>query len=116
MGGGAGFQVRPQHVQAVHVLVEGGDVLFGHFLAGQAFLVGTGDDLVIHVGEVAREGDVESGVAQVAHQHVEHHGGAGVSDVAQVVRGDAADVHVDLAGHGRLEVFLLAGQGIVQLH
>ena len=39
-----------------------------------------------------------------------------MADVAVVIGGDAADIHVDLAGPDRDEFFLFTGKGIVQLH
>ena len=44
-------------------------------------LGGAGDDLVVDVGDVADVGDVEPGPLEVAADHVEHHGGAPVTDV-----------------------------------
>ena len=60
--------------------------------------------------------DLVAAVFQIAAQGVEHDQRAGVADVDIVVNGRAADVDAVLAGHLRHELFLLAGQGVENLH
>ena len=103
-------------LRLIHVFVEGGNVGFGYFRAGFALAVGTGNDFVVHVGKVAHEGHVVAEMTQIAVQHVEHHRGAGVADMTEIVGRNAAGVHAHLAGPARLEVFLAACHGIIQLH
>ncbi len=92
------------------------DVGFRDFGAGNALVVGALDDLVVHVGKIADEGDFIAFIAEQAHQDVERHRGTGMSDVRQGVGRDAAgvDAHQPLAD-GR-ERFLFSGHGIVELH
>jgi hypothetical protein len=74
-------------------------------------------DLVLHVGDVARVGDVAGAVEvpQQAEQHVEHHHGPGVADVGEVVDRGPADVDAHVRGIERREDLLPAGQGVVDL-
>ena len=58
------------------------------------------------VGEVAHEGHVQPRVAEVADQYVEDDRRAGVTDVAEIVGRDAADVHRDVSGLEGNEFFL----------
>ena len=114
--GGPGLDVGADHAEAVHVLMVGLDVGFRDFGAGNALVVGALDDLVVHVGKIADEGDFIAFIAEQAHQDVERHRGTGMSDVRQGVGRDAAgvDAHQPLAD-GR-ERFLFSGHGIVELH
>ena len=96
--------------------MEGVDIGLAHFAPVTFFLIGAADDLVVHVGKVADKGHIQSQGAQVAHQHVEDQGGTGMADVAVVIGGDAADIHVDFSGPDGDEFFLFAGKGIVELH
>ena len=68
------------------------DVGFRDFGAGNALVVGALDDLVVHVGKIADEGDFIAFIAEQAHQDVERHRGTGMSDVRQGVGRDAAGV------------------------
>ena len=113
---GAGLVIGTHHIQAVHVFMEGVDIGLAHFAPVTFFLIGAADDLVVHVGKVADKGHIQSQGAQVAHQHVEDQGGTGMADVAVVIGGDAADIHVDFSGPDGDEFFLFAGKGIVELH
>ena len=114
--GGAGLDIGPLHIEAIHVFMESGDIGFGYFRAAHAFAIGTGDNFIVHVREVA---DKSHGVAlmpQIARQHVEDHGRTGMADVAVVVGRDPAGVHAHPAGPQRFENFLAARHRIVQLH
>ena len=113
---GPGLDIGTTDIQAVHVLMEGGNVGFGNFRAGLALTVGPGNDLVVHVGKIADKGHVVAEMTQIPVQHVEHHRRACMTDMTEVVGRDAAGVHADLAGMARLEIFLAACHGIIQLH
>ena len=76
---------------------------------GTALLVGAVDDLVVDVGDVLDEADVEALPLQVAADHVEGQERARVADVDVVVDRRAADVHRDLARLARDELLLASG-------
>ena len=114
--GGFRLDVRAHDPEAVHVLMVGRDVGFRDLRAADALVVGALDDLVVHVREVADEGDFVTLVAQEAHHDVEGHGGTGVSDVGEGVGRDAAGVEADLPLADGREGFLFPGHGIVELH
>ena len=113
--GGAGVDVGGQDVQAGHLGGVLGDELFGQLLGRDAQVVGPGDDAVVDIGVVLDVAHLVAAVLQVAAQHVEDDVAHGVAQVALVVGRDAADVHLHRAWAGH-ELFLLAGEGVVQLH
>jgi hypothetical protein len=78
-----------------------------------ALLLGTLDDLVVDVRDVAHIGHVHPPAAQVTHHDVEDHHDAGMPQVAVVIDGHAAHIHAHLAGLDGLEDLLLAGQAVV---
>ena len=51
-GGDLGVYVCVHHVQPVGIGLVLGDILLRHLCGGTALLVGTLDDLVVHVGEI----------------------------------------------------------------
>src|SRR6516225_12217963 len=74
-------------------------------------------DLVVHVGDVARVGDVlwPVNVPQQPEQHVEDNRWARIANVGEVVDGRAAHVYTHALGIERREYPLLARQRIVEL-
>ena len=108
-------EVRILHAGRMHVLDEQARVFLGHF-GGRARLLGSAaDDLIVHVGHVLHEGDIEAAPDEVAADHVEGDERARVADVDAVVHRRPADVHGDLPRLDRFEVHLLAAARIVQL-
>jgi len=92
------------------------DVCFCDFLPVFVFGVGAPDNLVVHVREVAHEGYVKSLAAQEADEDIKDERGARMSDMAEVIDGDTADVHVNLSRADRDELFLASGRCIENLH
>jgi hypothetical protein len=113
---GPRFEVRPEDAQAVHVLVERGNVLLGHLRGVDALDRGPVDDLVVDVREVADKGDLPALVAQIPDQNVEDHGGPGMPDMAVIVRRDPADVQAGMIIPQRLKFFLFPVQTVVEEH
>ena len=112
-----GFRLdcRRLDTQATHVAVIGIDVSGRHSLPGNFEFIGAIDDLVVHVRKVFHEGDRQTAVLEIPADHVEDQRAARVAEMAFVVDGHAADVHLDLAGLERLEGLLFPGQRIVDL-
>ena len=108
------LHVRRQHAEAGHVAV----VLLGE--AGRqierrlADLVGTRDDLVVHVGDVADEVDLVAEPGQAAPDDVEADGRVGMADMRRVVRRRPAEIDRYRAGLERLERQLLLAEGVVE--
>jgi hypothetical protein len=90
--------VGSTHAQFVHRVEPGPLVRVRELRLAGAALGGTGDDLVLDVGDVAHVGDVEADPLEVATDHVEHERGASVAHVGDVVDRRAAHVHRDLPG------------------
>ena len=92
----AGLRVGSEDPQGGHVPLVGGDESLGEVGGRDPDLSGPRDDLVLDVGEVPDEANPVPPEAQMAPDHVEDEGAPGVTDVGDVVGGDAADVHGDL--------------------
>jgi hypothetical protein len=107
------FMGGPLHAKPIHVLVKGLDVTLGNCLGVGALFLGPLDDLVVHIGEVSDEHHLVATVSQVPVDRVENKGRAGMTYMADVVGGDAANVHVDLSGPERSEDLLLIRKGVV---
>ena len=110
--GGLGLDVRPRDAQPVGVLDVGGGVLLRHRRRVAALVVRLVDDLVVDVGDVGHQRDVEAPVREPRAQDGEGDVGARVADVHQVVDRGAAAVDAGLAGVAGLERLLLLGQRV----
>ena len=108
-----GLVIRSDEAEGVHVVVVGVDVLGGEGHGVHVPLGRTLDDLVVHVREVAHEGDIPAPVPQVPDEGVEDHEGAGVAHVGAVVDGHAAHVQADVSGADGLEVLDTAAERVV---
>jgi len=107
--GGLRFQVGSVDAESVHVDIELVDEAIGEFCGGGVLFGRPVDDLVVDVGEVADIGHPQAAIAEIADDHVEGEGGAGVSYMAVVVRGDAAHIELDMSRFERLERLFLPG-------
>ena len=113
--GGTRLVVGPLDAERRAVLVVRADEPLGERTHRLAVLGGALDDLVVDVRDVADERDAVARRLQVTAHDVERDQHAGVTEVAEVVDGHAADVHAHFARHDRAERFLAAGQRIVDL-
>ncbi len=111
--GGVGSVIGPFDAEAVHLLPPGGLEALRELGLGAARLVGPGDDLVLDVGDVRHERDVESPPPQVAADDVVDQRGAAVPDVGDVVDRGTTDVDRHPAGFAELEVDLGPLQRVV---
>src|SRR5699024_7809557 len=82
---------------------------------GLAVVCGLGEDLVVDVGDIADQGDLQSVAAdQPPAQDVEGHREPDVTDVRGTLGGEATDVDADPSGLQRHEVPQLAGGGVIE--
>ena len=112
--GGQRLVGRRQHVEGVVRRRQRARHVVGEVEPGPALLGGLHQDLVVDVGDVADEGDLEPAVGQPAAQHVEVDRRADVADVRLPLHGEPADVDARpalLKGHERAH---LAGHGVVE--
>jgi hypothetical protein len=87
----------------------------GQLADGLAVFLRAADDLVVDVGDVAHVVQLIAAGAQPARDHVEHHHHAGMAQMAKVIHGHAAHVHVDMTRSDRNESLRFAGEGVVYL-
>ena len=111
---GARLLVRRQHAECRHVGMEVRRGARGDRADRLAALLGARVDLVVHVGDVAHVGDARIQHAQQPREHVEHHHGARIADMRQVVDRRSAHVHPHMLRLERLEPLLPAAQAVVQ--
>ena len=108
-----GLVVGAAQAQARGVVHVVGGHLGGQLLAGRAGLAGRVVDLVVHVGDVLDQRDLQPLVLEEALEQREHHERAGVAHVHARVDGGPAGVDAHLAGLARLQRLQLAGERVV---
>ena len=113
--GGARFLGRRQDAQRLQILMHGLDEAIGQGVKILAVLLGTMNDLIVDVGNVAHIGHVVTPGPQPTQHHVEHHHDPRVTDMTVVVDGHAAHVHPHLARLDGVKRFFLTGQAIENL-
>ena len=86
------------YAQRVRILVQRVDHAVGQGTDGLAIFDRAADDFVIDVGDVAHVAHTQAARLEPALHHVKCHHGTGVSQVAQVVHGHAADIHAHMPG------------------
>ena len=112
--GGSGLVVGPQDVQTVERAPKRHLEPRNQRGLGGALLVGPGDDLVLDVGDVAHELHRVSAPDEITPDRVEHDLLATVTEMRNVVRGRAADVHRHASFDARHEVDLRPHRGVVE--
>ena len=114
--GGAGTNIRIEHVGAAHDVDELIGELLCHLLGATALVVGAVDDLVVYIGKVLRKGYLEAARDKPAADHVEADERARIANVDVVIHRGAAHVHADLALLDGSELLLAMGLRIVDAH
>ena len=85
----------------------------GERLERLAIFLGSPDDLVVDVSDVAHIGQFVATLAQPARNDIECHHDACMTNMTEVINGHAADVHAHLICDQRLERLLGFGQRVV---
>ncbi len=116
MLGGTGLHGGLFAVQAGSILEVFGLEALSDRLHGGALLLTLLDELIVDIGDVGNVDHLVAPVFQIAAQGIEHDQRACVANVDIVVHGRAADIDAVFTGHLRHEFFLLAGQGVEDLH
>ena len=111
--GGPRFVVGQRQAQSGKVAMHRRDHLVGECADRDSTFEGAADDLVFDVGDVADIGDLQATGAQPTVDHVEGQHHPRMTQMAQVVDGDAADVHPHLACTQRHEDLQPARQSVV---
>ena len=105
--------IRPQDTQTPLVFVHRLDHALGQRLEGFAILIGSLEDLVVDIGNVAHIGDVIATRTQVTRDDVEGHHHTRMADVTEVIDRHATDVHAHLVAFQWHEGCLGPAQGTV---
>ena len=98
------------------VLIVFLDIFFGNLRCGNAFFLGTFDDLIIDIGEILHEFYLVAAVFQIFSERVEYNERSCVADMKIVVDRRSADIHLDLARLQRYEFFFFSCQCVINLH
>ena len=116
---GEGFDAGAEDVELVHRRMVAVGVVLGHLHGFELFEAGFLCNLVLalvgivlevsDVGDVADVAHLVADVHQIAVEHVEGDGRAGVAEVSVAIDGGAADVHADTAFVDGAEKFFLMG-------
>jgi hypothetical protein len=108
--------VRRDHAERAHVLQIMSLVALGDHRGVDALLLRGGDDLVVHIGHVARvdEAPLAELVPDQAGKRVEHDRGASIADMRPAVDGRPAHIHGNALGIERNERPLLARHRVVE--
>ena len=115
MGRRARFDIGLQGAHFGHVLVEGLGRPRRDRLDGFAGIFGRGDNLVVHIGNVANIGDARIKPFEKAVEHVEDHDRTRVADMGEVVNCRPADIEPHPILLQRFEFLLGAAQRIVKM-
>ena len=111
--GGARGAGRRQDVQVAQIADIVVDVALRELERIFLELIGAGDDLVVHVGVVHDVPHFVAPILQIAADDVEDQRRHGVTHMRPVVDRHAADVHPDDVRLEGGELFLLAGESVV---
>ena len=83
-------------------------------MRGGVFLGGASDDFVVDIGVIAHEEDVVAGMSEESAQDVKDDEGAGMSDMGQVIDGEAAHIDGDFGWVERNKIDLVASGRIIE--
>ncbi len=109
------LNVRRLNVQRGKIGVHLGDHAIGQIVNTFTVFIGTFDDLVINIGDIAHVVDLVAAVTQVARHGIKGHEGSAVTNVTEVVNGNATHVHANFTGMNRFELLFLTTQGVINL-
>lgn len=104
VAGGARLRGRRQHTELFVGAIEGALVRGGPLPPRPARLGGLDQDLVLDIGDVADEEDVDIVREQPASQHVERDSATHVADVRLALHGGATEIHRSTAGDQGREI------------
>ncbi len=114
VAGGARVDVGAADAEGVEVIEEAAHDGLGELLEGDALAAGAIDGLVVDIGQVHDELDVEALPLEVPMEQVVEEEGAVVPDVRELVDGGTAGVHAGGAGLDRIELVEGSRQGVVE--
>ncbi len=112
--GGARLAVDRQDAERGLVFMHRGDEAVGQRREGFTIFGGTGEDLVIQIGDVANVAHLITDAAQVTHDHIKGHHHPGMAQMTVVIDGHAADIEADLARLQWLERLFVPAQRVVE--
>ena len=106
---------RPGHAEIAHRLEPHRFALLSDLLPRPVLTVGTVDDLVVDIGDVAGEAHVQAAPFEIAAQHVVHQGGPAMAEMRGPVHRGATQVDAHRAGLAQGELTNLSGGSVVQV-
>jgi len=99
---------RRQDVEGGHIFIVQRNIALGDLGNADAFPIRPINDFIVNVGEIFHIPHVVAARFQMAEDDIKHNRRAGVADVADIIRRNAANVHSDRAFPNRLKDFLFS--------
>ncbi len=104
---------RREDIQIIQVTLVFLDILFRQQEWIHALLVGTGNNLVIHIGEIHDKRDCIAAIFQVPADDVKYQRRHGMTNMRLVVDCWSADIHADFPRFNGFKFFFLPGERII---
>ena len=114
MFSGAGLHIRGGNAECGHVLIIDAPIFVGDVADLLAGLNCGLHDFVVNIRDVGDISHFRVQRAQHAHQHVEHHGHAGIADMRIGIDGGAAGINLYMRRINRGKRLFLAGEGVIK--
>ena len=104
------------HTQSRNILVEPSSGCRGQLVNADPTLIGTRDDLVFHIGDIAHIGHVirAIGMLQQPVKHIEHNHRPRIAQMCTVIDSGPTDIETHIVRLNRLELLFLSGLGIIE--
>jgi len=111
---GPGSKGGTGHAKPVHILVMFADIALGDVRNAAPCFTAFLDNLVIHIGKIFYEGYVVTPVPQVSCDRVEYNCGTGMTDMTDIIDGNAAGIDADFPVPDRLKCLFFPGERVVE--
>ena len=105
---------RRQAAEGLHVGVEGLNIHFGQLFGRDASLIGTVDNFVVHIGEIAHKRHLVTGELEVTIDDVKGDQGTRMTNMGTVVYRYPTHIHAGFARRERDKRLFFSRQGIVK--
>ena len=116
MLGNTRVNMRTADIQHIHFLKVNINIAVADVAPFYAFFISGVNDFIVNIGKVLHVQHIIALMLQKTADYVPRYKGACVADMRIVIRRDAANIHIGLAGVQRYKFFLLFGERIINLN